>query len=59
MFPPHNITSKMVDMFFNILKDSTEVSVIQLKDFQRGIPCVQLFSDTYPNTHIGIILYTR
>jgi hypothetical protein len=59
MFPPHQITSEMVDMFFNILKDSTEVTVIQLKDFQREIPCVQLFTDTYPNTHISIILYTR
>lgn len=59
MFPPHQVTSEMVDMFFNILRDSIEVSAIQLRDFQRGIPCVQLFSDTYPSTHISIILYTR
>lgn len=58
MFPPEYVTNKTIDVFFEILGNNYYVSVIGLNN-SDNVPCVQLWTGSFPDTYINMVLYTR
>lgn len=59
MFPPESLTSNTVEIFFELLENKLDVSIIVLHNLAENIPCIQLMSDLYPCSLINVIMLQR
>lgn len=59
MFPPQDVTNETINVFFEILGNNNNVSVIGLNNSSNNIPCVQLWNGEFPDTYINMVLYAR